>query len=170
MKIPGGATIRRVLLAGSMSSILPNRVRPAVYARAGLKGAGQACFSSGVRILDPAATVLGPRCFLNSEVYIDNGGVTLGRNVYMGPRSMIITAQHTIGGSELRAGPGGPKPVHIGDGTWIGAGAIILPGVTVGPGCIIAAGAVVTADCAPNGLYAGVPAVRKKDLSLEEAR
>jgi maltose O-acetyltransferase len=43
---------------------------------------------------------------------------------------------------------------------------IIMPGVTVGNGCIIASGALVNKDCAPNGLYAGVPAIRIKDLPL----
>ena len=40
-----------------------------------------------------------------------------------------------------------------------------MPGVTVGSGCIIAAGAVLTADCSPDGIYAGVPAKRIKDLA-----
>jgi maltose O-acetyltransferase len=40
----------------------------------------------------------------------------------------------------------------------------VLPGVTVGDGCVIAAGAVVNADCQPDGLYAGVPARRVRDL------
>lgn len=44
--------------------------------------------------------------------------------------------------------------------------AMLLPGVTVGKGCVVAAGAVVAADCAPNGLYGGVPARRIKDLDL----
>jgi acetyltransferase-like isoleucine patch superfamily enzyme len=51
---------------------------------------------------------------------------------------------------------------------WIGANAIILCGVTVGEGCIIASGSVVTKDCYPNGMYAGVPAKRIKDLDVTE--
>ena len=47
---------------------------------------------------------------------------------------------------------------------WICAGAAILPGVQIASGCVIAAGAVVTHSTAPNGLYAGIPAIRKKDL------
>ncbi len=47
-------------------------------------------------------------------------------------------------------------------------GAIIMPGVTIAEGCVVAAGAVVTRSTEPNGLYAGNPAVRKKDLSTEE--
>lgn len=164
MRVPGGATARRLAARAVRSSMVPNRHRHGLYRRLGLRSAEDAWFSSGVRILDPRATVMGAGCFLNEEVFIDRGGVTLGANVYMGPRAMVITADHAIGSPELRAGPGAPRPVFIGDGTWIGAGAVILPGVSIGPGCIVAAGAVVTGDLAPNGLYAGVPAIRKKDL------
>ncbi|WP_081304961.1 acyltransferase [Micrococcus luteus] len=168
MRLPGGATARRVLLAAARSEIIPNRVRPVLLSRLGLRVAGTAWFSAGVRVLDPENLTVGEGAFLNREVYIDNGPVTLGRNVYMGPRSMVITAKHSLGGPDLRAGDGGPEPVAVGDGTWIGAGAIILPGLTVGPGCIVAAGAVVTKDCAPHGLYAGVPARRIRDLDPGE--
>ncbi|WP_249354641.1 DapH/DapD/GlmU-related protein [Rhodococcus sp. USK13] len=57
----------------------------------------------------------------------------------------------------------------VGDGCWIGAGAIILPGVTVGEGCVVGAGAVVTRDCSPNGLYVGSPARRVRDLDTESS-
>lgn len=169
MKIPGGATVRRLAHVAARSDLVPNRHRPALLGRLGLRGADRALFSADVQILDPTALTVGEGAFLNREVYIDNGPVTLGRNVYMGPRSMIITAKHSLGGPELRAGEGGPEPVVVGDGTWIGAGAIILPGLTIGAGCIIAAGAVVTKDCEANGLYAGVPARRIRDLDPGEA-
>jgi phosphonate metabolism protein (transferase hexapeptide repeat family) len=47
---------------------------------------------------------------------------------------------------------------RIGNDTWIGHGAIIMPGVTVGDGSVIGAGAVVTHDVAPYTVAAGVPA------------
>ncbi|MCV7679015.1 MULTISPECIES: acyltransferase [Micrococcus] len=164
MKVPGGATARRAALLFSRSELVPNRLRPARLDRFGLRAPQGVWISANVRILDPTLLTLGEGVYLNREVYIDNGPVTLGRNVYVGPRAMIITAKHSLGGPELRAGDGGPEPVVIGDGTWIGAGAIILPGLTVGAECIVAAGAVVTKDCTPNGLYAGVPARRIRDL------
>ena len=50
------------------------------------------------------------------------------------------------------------KPVHIGDGSWIGANCTILPGITIGKGCVVAAGAVVVKDCEDNCMYGGNPA------------
>lgn len=49
-------------------------------------------------------------------------------------------------------------PVEIGDGAWIGIGAIVLKGVTVGPGARVGAGAIVTRDVPPDQAVAGNPA------------
>jgi len=130
----------------------------------GLQGAQEVRIVGGARLVEPRDLRIGAGSFINDSVFIDRGPVTLGRNVYVGPRAVIITAEHPVGGPELRAAEGAPVPVRVGDGTWIGANATILPGVTIGSGCVIAAGAVVTRDCDPNGLYAGIPARRVKDL------
>ena len=49
-------------------------------------------------------------------------------------------------------------PVRIGDGTWVGARAMILPGVTIGKRVVVAAGSVVTRDVPDDSLVAGNPA------------
>lgn len=49
-------------------------------------------------------------------------------------------------------------PVRIGDGCWIGAGAVILPGVTLGRNVVVGAGAVVNLDVPDRCVVAGVPA------------
>jgi maltose O-acetyltransferase len=82
----------------------------------------------------------------------------------IGPRAMVLTSTHAVGGPGRRGGDSEYRPVTIGDGCWIGAGAIVLPGTTVAEGCVIAAGAVVASDTAPQGLYAGTPARRLRDL------
>jgi acetyltransferase-like isoleucine patch superfamily enzyme len=55
-------------------------------------------------------------------------------------------------------------PVRIGDGSWIGARAIILPGVTIGRRCLVAAGAVVSKDVPDDTLVAGNPARVVREL------
>ncbi len=48
-------------------------------------------------------------------------------------------------------------PIVIGDDTFIGARAIIMPGVHIGKNCVIGTGSVVTKDVPDNCIYAGVP-------------
>ena len=56
-------------------------------------------------------------------------------------------------------------PVRIGDGTWLGARAMVLPGVTIGRRVLVAAGAVVTRDVPDDVLVAGNPARVVRSLS-----
>jgi acetyltransferase-like isoleucine patch superfamily enzyme len=49
-------------------------------------------------------------------------------------------------------------PAHIGDGAFIGIGAIIMPGVSVGRHAVVGAGAVVTDDVPDFCVAAGNPA------------
>lgn len=125
-------------------------------------GAGVRAFSA--RFLN-GRVELGDRAMIAQEVFFhDHALITVGADAWIGPRCAIITQTHEPGTRGQRAGRIVSRPVVIGDGCWLGASVTVLPGVTIGRGCVIAAGAVVTRDCEPDGLYAGVPAVRKRDL------
>jgi virginiamycin A acetyltransferase len=52
--------------------------------------------------------------------------------------------------------------VTIGNGVWIGAGAIILAGVSVGNGAVIGAGSIVTKNVSAYSVVAGAPAKKLK--------
>ncbi|MGF1908599.1 CatB-related O-acetyltransferase [Vibrio kasasachensis] len=52
----------------------------------------------------------------------------------------------------------GKGDTHIGDGSWLGMRAMIMPGVTIGEGAIVAANSVVTKDVEPYSVVAGSPA------------
>jgi acetyltransferase-like isoleucine patch superfamily enzyme len=83
--------------------------------------------------------------------------ISIGDNVAIGPKSVILTSTHALGKSTKRAGLPVAKSVTIEDGVWIGAGVTILPGVTVGEGAVVAAGTVVHRDIFRSELAAGQP-------------
>lgn len=124
---------------------------------------GDAHLMSGSIIRCDTLTV-GDGAFVNHRCFFDSGNVTLSPNVYIGPGVIFASADHEIGPPERRAGRNVHRNITVESGTWIGAGAVILSGVTIARGNVIAAGSVVRHDTRPDGVYAGVPATRKRDL------
>ncbi len=96
-------------------------------------------------------------------------GVKKG-NIIIGDRVAIATGAVIVGQSDPNFSvlsslyPEDNRPIEICDDVWIGANAVILPGVKIGEQAIIAAGAVVNKDVPANTVYAGVPAVKIKDI------
>jgi maltose O-acetyltransferase len=109
---------------------------------------------------------VGRGTWINTGCFFDNllTEVSIGENCGIGQQVMFCMNTHEIGTAEMRASTKIQAPIKVGNGVWIGTRAVILPGVSIADGCVIAAGAVVTRDTEPNGLYAGVPARRIKDL------
>lgn len=147
----------------AFSAAIPMTWRWKVLNRLGWKGISRSNIRDGCLIIGFDITM--SDCYFNRQVFVDaSAPVRIGTRVQFGPRASIITSTHRIGTSAQRAIGAETAPVSVGDGCWIGAGAMILPGVSVARGCVIAAGAVVTKDTAQDGLYAGVPATRVRDL------
>jgi acetyltransferase-like isoleucine patch superfamily enzyme len=102
-----------------------------------------------------SGTWIGQQCFFHSA-----GGLTIGRNVGIGPAVKVITSFHAEEDPHMPIlhRPVKFAPVIIEDDCDIGVGAVILPGVIIGYGTQVGAGAVVTRSVGPNSVLAGVPA------------
>lgn len=90
-----------------------------------------------------------------SEPYL----VSIGDETLVGPGVQFLThdagtwvfrKEHPLSGRFGR--------ITVGDRVFIGARAILLPGVSIGDGSVVGAGAVVTKDVAAGVVVAGVPA------------
>jgi maltose O-acetyltransferase len=107
----------------------------------------------------------GRNLYMNSGcVILDVAPATLGDDVMFGPQVQLLAADHPRDPEQRRAGREFGRPIRIGDGVWLGGGAIVLAGVTVGRGAIVGAGAVVTRDVPERTIVAGNPARRVRSL------
>ncbi|MBQ8495222.1 MAG: sugar O-acetyltransferase [Clostridia bacterium] len=113
-------------------------------------------------------TTFGDGSYANFNLTVlDEGKVSIGSNVFIGPNASFLTPIHPLCYQDRnpffnektgcvtnleRAGA-----ITVGDNCWLGGSVTVCAGVTIGEGCVIGAGSVVTRDIPPNSLAAGVP-------------
>lgn len=108
---------------------------------------------------------IGDRVFVNAGTTILSVvEVVIGDDVAFGTEVYLVDSDsHGVEGKDHKQGP-----VRIGDGTWIGARAVILQGVTIGKRVVVAAGSVVVHDVPDDCLVAGNPAKVVRRLEYPE--
>jgi maltose O-acetyltransferase len=159
--------------AVSASVVMPDERRMSLLRVGGVSIGERSVIKWGCTFLGAKNITIGADCFIGAESFFEAGSesIVIEDRVYIAHRANLLTATHEIGDHDQRAAlPQIKRPVRIGSGCWLGSGVMLLPGTTVGEGCVIAAGAVVASDCEPHGLYAGVPAQRRRDLPAPRPR
>jgi acetyltransferase-like isoleucine patch superfamily enzyme len=142
------------------STLFPTPVRRALLRLGGVQ-LGAAIWGLARCNFESEHVSLGPGCSINAECWFEgHGRIVIGQNVMFGSQVMILTSDHEIGPDGEVTRQATYADVHIGDRCWIGTRAMIMPGVKIGEGTIIGAGALVTKDCDPGAVYVGVPAKR----------
>jgi len=104
---------------------------------------------------------IGDRCVIGRGSHIiAHQSITIGDDVWTGPYVYITDQNHGYEDPDVPIGRQFPvnRPVSIGAGSWLGAGAIILPGTRIGRNVVVAAGSVVRGDVQDHCVVAGVPA------------
>lgn len=101
---------------------------------------------------------VGARSFINYDsVLLDCNRITIGEEVQIAPGVHIYTGTHPVDAQTRRSGLEYALPVVVGDGAWLGGGAIVCPGVTIGENTVVGAGSVVTRSLPANVVAAGNP-------------
>lgn len=110
---------------------------------------------------------------VGKEVYVGDGfslaigfgnpdmKLSLQDRVSIGPNVTIVLVSHSNYSpltDVYSLGGGWCKKILICEGSWIGAGVIILPGVSIGRYCVVGAGSVVTRNVDDYTVVAGNPA------------
>ena len=116
----------------------------------------------GQPMLHDAVVVIGDRCLIGrGSSIVGHFSVRIGDDVYTGPNVYITDQNHGLDLVDQPIGtqpPAPERPVSIGDGSWLGAGVVVLPGVTIGRGVAVGAGSVVTTDLPDHAVAVGSPA------------
>lgn len=114
---------------------------------------------------------IGNNFFANFDcIIIDVCKVTIGSNVFFGPRVGLYTAAHPIDAEVRNTLLEFGKPISIGDNVWIGGNAIINPGVTIGDNVVIGSGSVVTKNIPGNVIAVGNPCRVLRGINDDDKR
>ena len=109
----------------------------------------------------PPVITIGARCSIGRGTSIvGRRRIEIGDDVTIAPNVYITDHNHAYADVDVPIGQQYPthEPVRIGDGTWIAAGATILPGSTIGRHVTVGAGAVVRGTVDDHTVVAGSPA------------
>lgn len=104
---------------------------------------------------------IGDRCLIGRGTHlVAHHSVEIGDDVITGPSCYVTDQNHVYADPGTPIGAQWPTddPVTIGAGSWLGAGAVILPGTTLGRNTVVGAGAVVRGTFPDHSVLAGIPA------------
>ena len=104
------------------------------------------------------------KMMMGADIYIAYGNwfcgeIAIADEVMFGPKSIIVSSNHSKKNGSYRYGGDKSAPIKIGFGCWIGGNCAILKGVDIGKGTVIAANSVVHSNVPDNSVFAGNPGV-----------
>lgn len=113
---------------------------------------------------------VGSSVYLNADcLLMDDGPITLGDDVRIGPSAVLATALHPIDDHRLRRrGAERTAPIVIGDNCWLGSNVTVGAGVSIGANTVVGAGSVVVRDLPDHVVAVGSPAVPIRSLPVED--
>jgi acetyltransferase-like isoleucine patch superfamily enzyme len=104
---------------------------------------------------------IGDRCVIGRGSHIvAHHSLVIEDDVFTGPYVYITDQNHGYADPDMPIGRQMPRnaAVQIGAGSWLGAGAVVLPGARIGRNVVVAASSVVRGTVPDHCVVAGVPA------------
>jgi serine acetyltransferase len=115
----------------------------------------------GHQLGDRPVLQIGNGCVIGRGSHlVAHHSIVIGDDVFTGPYVFITDQNHGYTDPDVPIGRQWPSntAVSIGSGSWLGAGAIVLPGARIGRNVVVAAGSVVRGAVPDRCVVAGVPA------------
>ncbi len=170
----------RIFLVNKLVAMLPSSrlfaFKRRLWRACGIDVAEGVSLNAGSRLFGTGSVVIGADTWVGIDctfIVPHGAGVLIGSRCDIAPDVLFECGSHRIGGPERCAGEGFAASISVGEGTWIGARAVLLGGAQIVSGSLVAAGALVRAGIYPAlSLLAGVPArvVRQLPDSVEAVK
>lgn len=125
-------------------------------------------------------TYIGENFFANfNTVIMDDGKITIGDNVMLGPNVSLMATNHPLIPEErifMKYDDGHvsmseyAKGITIGNNVWIACNVVVIDGVHIGNNVVIGAGSVVTKDIEDNYLAYGNPCKSIRKITEKDSK
>ncbi|HLM97617.1 MAG TPA: acyltransferase [Acidimicrobiales bacterium] len=96
--------------------------------------------------------------------------IEIGDDIQTGPYVYVTDQNHVYSDPDVPIGAQWPieSSVHIGSGSWLGTGVVVLPGSRIGRNVAVGAGSVVTGEIPDHCVAVGTPAKVVKRYSPDD--
>ena len=98
-------------------------------------------------------STVGESVDINANSYVENAAI--GDRVQIGPNANVVGVTHNLTEEGMEHRNDQFETVSIGEGAFLGAGAVVLPGVEIGTNAVVGANVTVTDDLPANTVYRG---------------
>ncbi len=159
---PGVSLLRQLLWYFIGSPIVQSRLLPISVLKVWILRCFGAQIGQGVRIKPgvrvkfPWRLTVGDFVWIGEDAWLDNlAPITIESHVCLSQGIYLCTGNHDWNHPYFQLMT---APIHIQEGSWIAARAVVGPGVTVGWGAVLTLGGVAVHSLEPITIYAGNPA------------
>jgi putative colanic acid biosynthesis acetyltransferase WcaF len=168
---PGAGAVKRLLWFFINALFFLNPLNPSSGIKVFLLRLFGATVGNGV-VIKPAVNIkypwflkIGNYVWIGEKVWVDNlTQVRIDDHATLSQGAMLLTGNHNYKRSSFDLVIG---EIHVRDGVWIGAKAVVCQGITCESHSVLAAGSVAVSDMEPYTIYQGNPAVAKRIRSIE---
>lgn len=170
---PGASFIKRgiwhLVSASFFQSRFPvNAIKVMLLKWFGAKVGRGLVIKPSVNIKSPWLLEIGDYCWIGEHAWIDNlVRVSLGNSCCISQGAMLLTGNHNYKKSTFDLITG---EIHLEDGVWIGAKAVVCPGLTCRSHSLLTVGSIATTSLEAYSIYQGNPARKIRDRRITETK
>lgn len=153
-------------IAFNSSAFIPYSIKRMLLRMFGAKIGLGVVIKPNLNIKYPWNLEIGKNTWIGEGVWIDNlDQVSIGSNACISQGALILSGNHDYSKTTFDLIV---KPIHIGDGAWIGAKSIVTQGVNIGSHAVLAVNSVASSDLEGYWIYRGNPCQKIKERHISK--